>query len=282
MTTFTSFTFRHRNGNLKELPTLPHSLRVLSCGHNQLETLPTTLPNNLRELFCEYNQLKALPTILPNSLISLGCYNNQLTALPTLPNNLLTLACGNNQLTALPTILPNSLITLSCEHNQLKALPTILPNSLITLECDNNELTTLPHLPNNLQILKLSVYQVVLLNIDNIPISTVIEIVDENEFPTEITSESEQRYETINNRITELKAQLGHRLILNCPRYTEITKNSRNLKTIARRLLPEQISSLPEDVPINVLLKGFLGGKKSKRKSKRKSNKKKRTTRKRK
>jgi hypothetical protein len=71
-------------------------------------------------------------------------------------------------------------------------------------------------------------------------------------------------------------------LILNCPRYIEITKNSRNLKTIARRLLPEQISSLPEDVPINVLLKGFLGGKKSKRKSKRKSNKKKRTTRKRK
>jgi hypothetical protein len=63
-------------------------------------------------------------------------------------------------------------------------------------------------------------------------------------------------------------------LILNCPRYTEITKNSRNLKTIARRLLPE------DDVPINVLLKGFLGGKKSKRKSKRKSNKKKRTTRK--
>jgi hypothetical protein len=106
-----------------------------------------------------------------------------------------------------------------------------------------------------------------------IPISTVIEIVDENKYPTEITSESEQRYKTINDRITELKAQLGHRLILNCPRYKEIIKNSKNLKTIEGRLLRE-------DVPINVLLKGFLGGKKSKRKSKRKSNKKKRTTRK--
>ena len=112
------------------------------------------------------------------------------------------------------------------------------------------------------------------MNIDNIPISTEITIVDENEYPTEITSESEQRYETINDRITELKAQLGHRLILNYPRYKEITRNSRILKTTARRLFP----SLPGNVQ-NVV-KSFLGGKKSKRKSKRKSNKKKRTTRK--
>ena len=119
------------------------------------------------------------------------------------------------------------------------------------------------------------------MNIDNIPISTFIEIVDENEYPTEITSESEQRYETINDRITEFKAQLGDGLILNCPRYKEITRNSRILKTTARRLFPPgKLPSLPGNVQ-NVV-KSFLGGKKSKRKSKRKSNKKKRTTRKRK
>ena len=44
--------------------------------------------------------------------------------------------------------------------------------------------------------LLLSVYQVVLLNID-IPISTVITIVDENEHPKKITREYEQRYATI-------------------------------------------------------------------------------------
>jgi Leucine-rich repeat (LRR) protein len=225
---------------------------------------------------CSNNQLEALPPNLPDSLTQLLCSNNQLAALPpNLPNSLTHLLCSNNQLELLPN-LPNSLTHLLCSNNQLQALPPNLPDSLEYLYCYNNELTALPNLPNNLQILKLSVYQVVLLNIDNIPISTFIEIVDENEYPTEITSESEQRYETINNRINVFIAQLGDDLILNCPRYKEITRNSRILKTTARILFP----SLPENVP-NVL-KSFLGGKKSKRKSKRKSNKKKRTTRKRK
>ncbi|MES2620689.1 MAG: T9SS type A sorting domain-containing protein [Bacteroidota bacterium] len=134
------------NNQLTSLPTLPESLYLLNCDKNKLTSLPT-LPGSLTWFMCRYNQLTSLPTI-PASLTYLGVHHNELTSLPTLPGNLIELDCTNNQLTLLPT-LPGSLFQLNCSNNQLTLLPS-LPGSLNNLQCSFNQLTSLPTLPGSL------------------------------------------------------------------------------------------------------------------------------------
>lgn len=90
---------------------------------------------NLRELSCGYNQLTSLPP-MPN-LKGLFCSNNQLISLPPMPK-LETLSCENNQLTHLP-FLPNLKI-LYCEHNQLTCLFPMPNIGKYDFRCENNPL----------------------------------------------------------------------------------------------------------------------------------------------
>lgn len=135
---------------LKVLPLLPNSLRVLDCRSNQLSVI-VSLPDSLLTLSCSYNEIDSIGD-LPSGLIELNCFFNHLIHLPHLPNSLSILICGDNRITALPT-LPNSIRSVDCSSNQLTFLP-MLPDSLNILYCGANSLTTLPVLPRYLSRLE--------------------------------------------------------------------------------------------------------------------------------
>ena len=69
---------------------------ILNINHEKLESLPT-LPESIRKLSCSNNELTSLPP-LPKNLKELSCRNNKLTNLPPLPKNLESLNCDSNQL----------------------------------------------------------------------------------------------------------------------------------------------------------------------------------------
>jgi Leucine-rich repeat (LRR) protein len=98
---------------LTQLPDLSpyHSLKILSCFHNQLTSLPS-LPETLISLDCSQNQLKELP-ILPPHLERLYCINNQLTFLPDLPSTLIHICCLGN-----PLIYKENTVSCINETNQ--------------------------------------------------------------------------------------------------------------------------------------------------------------------
>ena len=135
------------------LPTLPNSIKSLSCHNNLLTSLPTSLPDSLEILNVNNNKFTTL-TITENtnleslyaannaSLTSLDCSDNALTTLQFGGSPLTTLNCNYNQLTSL-TLLPSSLKTLNCRHNQLTSLNVYSLNELTTLNCSDNKLTSL-------------------------------------------------------------------------------------------------------------------------------------------
>lgn len=84
------------NNQLKSLPNLPQSLKVLYCPNNDLEELPE-LPHTLRSLYCYKNKLKYLPHI-PTTLTKLYCSYNCLFILPELPRNIYELRINDNPL----------------------------------------------------------------------------------------------------------------------------------------------------------------------------------------
>lgn len=137
-------TFACSNNNLTNLPALPASLIVLWCSGNQLSSLPT-LPPSLTFIDCSGNGLMTLPP-LTSALTYIDCAGNLLVSLPSLPSSLQYLFCHFNNLTSLP-VLPNSMIQISCMNNNLITLP-LLPNSLEYLYCSDNQLTSLPTLPS--------------------------------------------------------------------------------------------------------------------------------------
>jgi Leucine-rich repeat (LRR) protein len=101
---------------IKQIHSLPSTLRVFSCRRNYLTLLPP-LPPNLEFFNCTVNQLTSLPA-LPLSLHTLYCNNNNLTSLPQLPPNLKIMHCWENQLTSMPC-LPPTMLSLHCNHNRL-------------------------------------------------------------------------------------------------------------------------------------------------------------------
>jgi len=128
------------------LPTLPDSLYMLICEHNQLVSLPA-LPNSLHTLQSGYNQLSSLPA-LPDSLISLICYYNQLTSLPILPNTLQALYCNNNQLNSVPQ-LPIGIHWFYIDSNNISCianLPYVQYSSWANIS--SNPLTCVPNQTN--------------------------------------------------------------------------------------------------------------------------------------
>ena len=90
--------FNCNSCDLKKLPNLPNSLKILKCYNNKLELLPEKLPNTLEILHCWNNKISKLPD-LPDTLIDLDCTRNNLTKLPKFfPISLRQLSCGNNKL----------------------------------------------------------------------------------------------------------------------------------------------------------------------------------------
>jgi len=255
---------------LIELPDiLPESLITLDCTDNVVKILPL-LPENISKLYCAINYLTTLTKskFLPDSVTELHCYNNKLTYLPIIKKNtsrLDILYCENNSLESLPE-LPNGLRKINCSNNQLKTIPT-LPMTGLTLNCAHNPLISLPNL-QNVNSMTISVYQVPLLESDNLPKFEFVKITvideKEEEYSKEFTKELEDKYKAINMKFKKLK----HRLVLKCDKFIEKNKNIASVKITSQ--IP--LSKLPEGVN----LYSYLGGKKTKHKT----HKKKRLTRK--
>lgn len=138
--------------NLKEVPPLPESLRILHVGSHTIEKL-LNLPKKLEELYCTYCSFVQFPQ-LPNSLKVLAQHycTKKLTARPKFPDGLtqLILSAFNFELTTLP----KNLKVLMLKHYHYDKLPT-LPDSLETLEIDQcNYINYLPNIPKSLKSLQ--------------------------------------------------------------------------------------------------------------------------------
>ena len=110
------------------------------------------LPNSLKVLTCYHNDVTSLPE-LPNSLESILCYHNRLTKFPKVPSTIKDINCSGNMIKSFYyNSLKNTLLEdLNCFGNQLTKLPT-LPNTLKFLECSENQLEYIGKLPENLEI----------------------------------------------------------------------------------------------------------------------------------
>ena len=210
---------------------------------------------------------------LPLTLEYLHCKNNQLTTLPELPQTLKTLWCSKNQLEILPT-LPVNLQILSCENNQLQTLP-ILPERLTKLMCANNPLTSLPNLAG-LEMLEISVYQLMLLNDENrldrnrmkmYEVSDLQPFLRPDIVRVTVTVVDEDSYDEIMHQDNMLKKytsmvdllirQLKEHFILECPNFKLLVKNIRDIK-ITNRAGPAGVPGLDRDTMTHVT--GFNGG----------------------
>jgi hypothetical protein len=280
------------DNKLTQLPNLPNSLETISCTDNELIVLPDILPERLTSLDCTDNVLEILPLLpenlkklycsvnylttltksefLPDSVTELHCYNNELTYLPKInkdTSRLYIFFCENNFLESLPD-LPDRIYMINCSNNQLKTIPA-LPKTKLTLNCAHNPLISLPNL-YNVNDLTISVYQVPLLESNNLPEFKFIKIkvIDEKEeeYSKEFTKELEDKYKAINIKFKELV----DRLELKCPLFLNKVGNIASVKITSQTPLPK----LPKRVTENVFK--YLGGKKTKRKT----HKKKRMTRK--
>lgn len=157
------------NFDLKELPNIPSTLRILSIcltGIQELVGLPDTLeelyisenpgiqlnslPSNLKIFIADLCELESIPDPLPRKLLTLSVDANYLEQLPKLPDTLDTLVVSNNQLSKLPS-LPIGLKILSIQNNFIKNLPKLFPPKLRDFNCAENYLTRIPTLPESLE-----------------------------------------------------------------------------------------------------------------------------------
>ena len=151
--------FNCNSCNLKKLPKLPDSLKILGCGNNKLKFLPKKLPSSLQILECWNNDIDKLPD-LPDSLIELDCFRNNLTKLPKFfPSFLRKLNCCCNKLTKISKYLPITLTHLNFSANSLIYMPK-LPKELTHLNCASNNLNEITNafykqyeLPKTLELL---------------------------------------------------------------------------------------------------------------------------------
>lgn len=162
------------HNEIRMLPNLPASLKLLDCSFNKLISLPnlshciflyeidcsrnrlTDLPDltdctSLIDLNCSYNKLTTINVLIPETLQALLCSNNKLIKIDSLPESLTVLDCSHNDLDQLPQ-LPESLTVLNCSHNDFHHLPQ-LPLTLQDLDCRGNPNLILPALPANLDFL---------------------------------------------------------------------------------------------------------------------------------
>ena len=155
------------SNSLTSLPSLPSSLRWLSCASNkfsgtfsltdrsQLLTIDISNNPSLTTIYCHNNTLTSLNVQNCSAMTTLQCHNNQLTSLNLTGCSALTsLSCNNNQLTSL-TNLPMSLQSLYCGGNNfsdtftvagysnLKTLDVSNSSYITTLNCYTNALTSL-------------------------------------------------------------------------------------------------------------------------------------------
>ncbi len=132
--------------NIKILPTLPNSLKILDISNCTLVTTIENIPDSIKWLYLRNTGLTSLSENLPPNLeIIDASYCQNITTIPTLPDDLYELhLIGCVDLTTLPELLPSDLRYLclnSCIN--LRTLPP-LPDSLRTLDlagCTNLELT---------------------------------------------------------------------------------------------------------------------------------------------
>ena len=154
------------SNSLTSLPTLPSSLRWLSCasnkfsgtfsltGRSNLKTLDVSSNPSLTTLNCYSNALTTLNVSGCSALTTLDCHSNQLTSLGTLPSSLQSVNCSSNKFSGTFTLTGRSnlktlnisnnpsLTTLNCNNNALTSLTTDGCSSLTTLDCSNNQLTS--------------------------------------------------------------------------------------------------------------------------------------------
>ncbi len=155
------------SNSLTSLPSLPSSLRWLSCASNkfsgtfsltdrsQLLTIDISNNPSLTTIYCHNNTLTSLNVQNCSAMTTLQCHNNQLTSLNLTGCSALTsLSCHDNQLTSL-TNLPMSLQSLYCGGNNfsdtftvagysnLKTLDVSNSSYITTLNCYTNALTSL-------------------------------------------------------------------------------------------------------------------------------------------
>ena len=151
--------FNCNSCNLKKLPKLPESLKILNCGNNKLTRLPKRLPTSLKFLHCWNNKINKL-TDLPDTLIELDCTRNNLRELPKFfPICLRQLSCSSNKLTKISKYLPETLTHLNFSNNSLIYMPK-LPKKLTHLNCASNNLNEITNafyeqyeLPKTLELL---------------------------------------------------------------------------------------------------------------------------------
>ena len=137
---------------LSELPTLPLSLKKLTCSLNAIKELPA-LPPSLTYIDCSDNDIiEALPP-LNEGLTFLCCAGNSVSVLPKLPQSLTHLDCNHNEIIDKLPALPQGLTFLSCRRNQITKLEA-LPEGLTYLNCGTNQITKLEALPEGLKFLK--------------------------------------------------------------------------------------------------------------------------------
>ena len=222
----------YNNTDFIELPPLPPDTKILECNNNKnLISLPD-LPNNIQQLKCSNNK--------------------KLNSLPENLQNIWLLKCNNNNLSSLP-VLPNSIRDLNCSNNLLKTLPPFRSNfehdiELKSLDCNNNPLESLPNMPPFLSYLKISVFQVLLLNENNInPNITLITIVDENEYYENITQDIEDKYRKIHEKLKELLVDFENHVKLECKNYKNIMEKLFKISFLEKKPL-SILSRFPDDI----------------------------------
>jgi len=114
-------------GNL----TVPKSIQILDCSHNNLTSL--IVPEGIKELWCHNNKLTSL--IVPKGVQELWCSGNKLTSL-IVPKGIKELYCYDNKLTCLDV--PEGIQKLWCHNNKLTSL--IAPKGIKKLSCSDNKL----------------------------------------------------------------------------------------------------------------------------------------------
>ena len=119
---------------LKELVTLPSTLKILDCSNNNITKI-SSLPPVLKIFDCRFNKLKELIE-LPPILEILDCSYNEITHIPLLPSRLKIFECAYNNIIKLPRI-PYNLSKLICNDNQLIILP-LIPKHLDIFNYDSN------------------------------------------------------------------------------------------------------------------------------------------------
>ncbi|MEY5048328.1 MAG: hypothetical protein RLZZ175_1687 [Bacteroidota bacterium] len=159
------------SNQITSIPTLPSSVKTLSCKGNKINTL-NNLPANLENLYADNNQISSLSS-LPSGLKSFSCAFNQLTTIPTLPNGLIYLNISNNNISDLTNI-PLSVTNLNCSHNNISSFPT-LNNQFEYINLIDTKFTCLPFLPSTLKGLYLNT---VIKCLPNKPLNLVV--YDEN------------------------------------------------------------------------------------------------------